>query len=74
MQTYILPSMEWAALLHIIIKDARAGDIIEVHTAEMAAHTQQALRSVGRRDVTVVFRPTGSGGRAGPGDVEQSDG
>ena len=73
MQTYILPSMEWAPLLQIILKDARAGDIIEVHTAEMAVHVQQAMQRVGRTDVTVVFRPTGRGGRAAPGDVEQSD-
>ena len=72
MQTYILPSMEWAPLLHIILKDARAGDIIEVHTAEMAAHAQQAVQAEGRTDVTVVFRPSGRGGRPAPDNTEQS--
>ena len=74
MQTYILPSMDWAPLLQIIIKDARAGDIIEVHTAEMATYAQQAVQSEGRTDVTVVFRPTGRGGQPAPGDAEQSHG
>ena len=74
MQTYILPSMDWAPLLHIIINDARAGDIIEVHTAEMAAYAQQAMQRVGRTDVTVVFRPTGRGGRPASGDAEPSQG
>ena len=74
MQIYILPSMEWAPLLHIILKDARAGDIIEVHTAEMVAHAQQAVQAEGRMDVTVVFRPLGRGGRPVPSDAEQSQG
>ena len=74
MQTYILPSMEWAPLLQIILKDVRAGDIIEVHTAEMAAYAQQAMQAVGRTDVTVVFRPTGRGGRPAARDTEPATG
>ena len=74
MQTYILPSMDWAPLLHIIIQDARAGDIIEVHTAEMATYAQQAMQRVGRTDVTVVFRPTGRRGRAAGRDADRATG
>ena len=74
MQTYILPSMDWAPLLQIIVKDARAGDIIEVHTAEMAAHAQQAVQAVGRTDVTVVFRPRGRGERSAPDEAKSSTG
>ncbi len=73
MQTYILPSMEWAPLLQIIINDARAGDIIEVHTAEMVTYAQQgdAARGADGRDRGVPphrQRGSTSGARHGPRD------
>jgi hypothetical protein len=33
--TYILPDLPWACLLDIIARDARPGDVIEVHTDAM---------------------------------------
>jgi hypothetical protein len=62
MDTYILPTTEWAPLLHIIVKDAQPGDTLEVHTDGMYALAVQTLRTVGRDDLTVVQRD-----RAAPG-------
>ena len=56
MDTYILPTTEWAPLLQIIVKDAQPGDVLEVHTDGMYALAVQTLRTVGRDDLTVVQR------------------
>ena len=54
--TFILPDLPWAALLAGITRDARAGDVIEVHTLAMYDETIRRLREAGRHDVTVVLR------------------
>ncbi len=51
--TYILPDLPWAVLLSAIVRDARPGDVIEVHTAAMRAHVEQVLRDAGRADLIV---------------------
>ncbi len=55
--TYILPDLGWAPLLEIIVRDAPAGAVIEVHTPAMHALAERLLQDVGRQDVTVVLRP-----------------
>ena len=54
---FILPDLPWAALLAGITRDARAGDVIEVHTPAMYDEAVRRLREAGRDDVTVVLRP-----------------
>ena len=54
--TYILPDLPWTALLPAIMKDARAGDRIVVHTAAMHAAVQQALQEAGRNDLQLELR------------------
>ncbi len=51
--TYILPDLPWAVLLSAIVRDARPGDVIEVHTAAMRVHVEQVLREAGRTDLIV---------------------
>jgi hypothetical protein len=55
--TFILPDLPWAALLTGITRDARAGDLIEVHTRAMYDEVVRRLREAGRDDVTVALRP-----------------
>ena len=54
--TYILPDLPWTALLPAIMKDARAGDRIVVHTAAMHAAVHQALQEAGRDDLQLELR------------------
>ncbi len=51
--TYILPDLSWAVLLAPIMRDARPGDVIEVHTDAMREHVEQVVREVGRTDLIV---------------------
>ena len=51
--TYILPDLPWAILLSAIVRDARPGDVIVVHTAAMHEHVEQVLREAGRTDLIV---------------------
>ncbi len=51
--TYILPDLPWAVLLAPIMRDARPGDVIEVHTDAMYQHVQQVVREAGRTDLVV---------------------
>ena len=55
--TFILPDLPWAALLAGITRDARPGDVIEVHTQAMYDEVVRRLWEAGRDDVTVVLRP-----------------
>ena len=55
--TFILPDLPWSALLTGITRDARAGDVIEVHTQVMYDEAVRRLGEAGRDDVTVVLRP-----------------
>ncbi len=51
--TYILPDLPWAVLLTPIMRDARPGDVIEVHTDVMRKHVEQVVREAGREDLIV---------------------
>ena len=51
--TYILPDLPWAVLLAPIMRDARPGDIIVVHTDAMREHVEQVVRAAGRDDIIV---------------------
>ena len=51
--TFILPDLPWAVLLSAIVRDARPGDVIEVHTDAMRQHVEQVLRETGRADLLV---------------------
>ena len=51
--TFILPDLPWAVLLDVIARDARPGDVIEVHTEAMRQLVEQRLGEVGRHDITV---------------------
>ncbi len=51
--TYILPDLPWAVLLSPIMRDARPGDIIVVHTDAMREHVEQVVRAAGRDDIVV---------------------
>ena len=55
--TFILPDLPWAALLAGITRDARPGDINEVHTQPMYDEAVRRLQEAHRDDVTVVLRP-----------------
>ena len=54
--TFILPDLPWTALLTGITRDARPGDVIEVHTPAMYDEAVRRLHEAGRHDVTVVLR------------------
>jgi hypothetical protein len=54
--TYTLPDLPWAVLLSPIVRDARPGDILVVHTDAMRAHVEQALRAAGRSDLIVCLQ------------------
>jgi len=51
--TYILPDLPWAVLLTPIMRDARLGDVIEIHTEAMRAHVEQVVREAGREDLMI---------------------
>ncbi len=51
--TYILPDLPWVVLLAPIMRDARPGDVIEVHTEAMRQHVEQVVREAGREDLIV---------------------
>jgi hypothetical protein len=55
--TFHLPDLPCAALLAGITRDARASDVIEVHTQAMYDEAVRRLHEAGRDDVTVVLRP-----------------
>jgi hypothetical protein len=54
--TYILPDLAWAGLLDGIVREGRAGDVIEVHTPAMYDEAVRRLHEARRDDVTVVLR------------------
>ena len=56
MRTYILPTTDWAVLLPIILRDAKAGDMLEVHTREMWDLTTQMATDAGRTDLVIRLR------------------
>ena len=59
--TYILPTLDWAMLLDIIVREAPPGAVIEVHEPAMHALAEQKLHAAGRQDVTVrLGRPPAS--------------
>ena len=51
--TYILPDLPWAVLLAPIMRDARSGDVIEVHTSAMRELVERVVREAGREDLIV---------------------
>ena len=51
--TYTLPDLPWAVLLGPIMRDARPGDIVVVHTDAMHAHVEQVVRAAGRDDLVI---------------------
>ena len=51
--TYILPDLPWAVLLAPIMRDARPGDVIEVHTDAMRGHVEQVVREADRTDLII---------------------
>jgi hypothetical protein len=55
--TYILPTTAWAPLLAIIARDARPGEVIEVHTEAMQRLAEQTLQELERQDITILLRP-----------------
>jgi hypothetical protein len=55
-RTYILPTTDWAVLLPIILRDAQAGDVLEVHTPEMWELTTQMAADTGRTDLVIRLR------------------
>ncbi len=55
MRTSVRPTIDWTVLLPIIVRDAHAGDVLEVHTREMWELTTQMVREAGRTDL--VIRP-----------------
>ena len=69
--TFILPDLPWAALLAGITRDARPGDMVEVHTQPMHDGAVRRLREAYRDDVTVVVRPP-RGGSSGFEAAERS--
>jgi hypothetical protein len=70
--TYILPDEGWAPLLEIIVRDAPAGAVLEVHTVGMQALAKRMLQDVGRQDMTVELRtPRGTAPAHGPGPADR---
>jgi hypothetical protein len=56
MRTYILPTTDWAVLLPIILRDAQAGDVLEVHTPAMWELTTHMAGEAGRTDLVIRLR------------------
>jgi hypothetical protein len=57
--TYILPNLPWDILLDLIVRDAPAGAVIEVHTEAMRELVERTLAEAGRTDLVLRL------GRAG---------
>ena len=57
--TYILPDLPWDILLDLIVRDAPAGAVIEVHTEAMRELVERTLAEAGRTDLVLRL------GRAG---------
>ncbi len=55
--TYILPTIAWASLLDIIVRDAPPGAVIEVHTSDMQRVAERTLLTLDRQDISVHFTP-----------------
>ena len=51
--TFILPDLPWAVLLRPIVRDARPGDSVVVHTDAMRVHVEHFVRAAGRDDLLV---------------------
>ncbi len=51
--TYILPDLPWEILLDVIVRDAPAGAVIEVHTQPMRALVERRLLEAGRTDLVL---------------------
>ncbi len=54
--TYILPDLPWDILLDLIVRDAPAGAVIEVHTEAMRELVERRLAEAGRTDLVLRFR------------------
>ena len=61
MKRYILPTIDWAALVPIIVRDAPPGAVLEVHTEAMAELVGRALEAAGRADLLSWLQLTSSG-------------
>ncbi len=53
--TYVLPDLPWDILLDLIVRDAPAGAVIEVHTEPMWALVERRLAEAGRTDLVLRF-------------------
>ena len=53
--TYILPDLPWDILLDLIVRDAPAGAVIEVHTEAMRELVERRLAEAGRTDLVLRF-------------------
>ncbi len=51
--TYILPDLPWDILLDLIVRDAPAGAVIEVHTEAMRELVERRLAETGRTDLVL---------------------
>jgi len=60
--TYILPDLPWDILLDLIVRDAPAGAVIEVHTEPMRALVEQRLALAGRTDLVLRLKPSSERG------------
>ncbi len=54
--TYILPTLAWASLLEVIVREAPPGALIQTETEEMRALAEHLLAQQGRADVRVLLR------------------
>jgi len=53
--TYVLPDLPWDILLDLIVRDAPAGAVIEVHTEAMRELVERRLAEAGRTDLVLRF-------------------
>ncbi len=53
--TYVLPDLPWDSLLDLIVRDAPAGAVIEVHTEAMRELVERRLAEAGRTDLVLRF-------------------
>ena len=65
--TYILPDLPWDILLDLIVRDAPAGAVIEVHTEAMRELVERTLAEAGRTELVLRLGRDGDvpKGRAG---------
>ncbi len=61
MKRYILPTIDWAALVPIIVREAPPGAVLEVHTEAMAELVRRALEAAGRADLHLMVRTPWTG-------------